>query len=161
VEVSKVNSVLRTSLVAIGLVWLLAGQTAGADDLKRYLVAGSRAAGLTACVEPTERMRRYHMDYIQHQRTATVHEGIRTSKYELVGCVGCHISYDSAHIPKPINQSDQFCGACHAYAGVKLNCFDCHAAVPERGHADPAVHAGHRMPDDRDTDQSRRDGGGQ
>lgn len=140
------NAMLRAALITAGLVWLLAGQSVLAEQVKRYVTSGSRAAVLSSCVEPTERMRRHHMEYIKHQRTMTVHQGIRGSKYELVGCVDCHISYDAAKHPEPINQPDQFCGACHAYAAVKLNCFDCHAAVPERGHVDPKVHAADRVP---------------
>ena len=33
------------------------------------------------CVEPTDVMRRDHMEFILHQRDETVHEGIRTSKH--------------------------------------------------------------------------------
>ena len=101
--------------------------------MKRYVVEGSRAAGLSACVEPTELMRRQHMTFIKHQRISTVHEGVRTGKYSLSGCVACHISYDAQQNARPINQPDQFCGACHAYAAVNLNCFDCHASVPNAG----------------------------
>ena len=49
------------------------------------VVQGSRAAGLEACVAPTDDMRRNHMEYIKHQRVRTVHQGVRGSKFSLVG----------------------------------------------------------------------------
>ncbi|MBK1716864.1 sulfur reduction protein DsrJ [Thiocystis violacea] len=131
------KALVRAGLVAVGLVWVaFATNTALAGEVKRYVVEGSRAAELDSCVEPTERMRRMHMEFIKHQRISTVHEGIRGTKYSLTGCVDCHISYDVERIPKPINQPDQFCGACHAYTAVDLNCFDCHASVPNRPGVD-------------------------
>ena len=136
------KSVLTAGLVALGLVWALA-QTAQADDMKHYVVAGSQAAKLDSCVEPTDLMRRQHMEFIKHQRIATVHEGIRIERYSLSGCVDCHISYNAEQIPQPINQSDQFCGACHAFAAVNLNCFDCHAAVPNGTPLNAAAIAAH------------------
>ena len=152
------TAVLRASLVAVGLVWTLAVQTVQAEDVKRYVVEGSRAAGLESCVEPTERMRRQHMEFIKHQRIATVHEGIRTEKYSLSGCVDCHISYDQERVPRPINDPDQFCGACHAFAAIDLNCFDCHAAVPNGARLDATAIAAHRAAGVGPLVQSRRDG---
>ncbi len=155
------KAAFRASLVAAGLVWALVAQTVvQAGDVKHYVVEGSRAAGLDSCVEPTELMRHKHMEFIKHQRISTVHEGIRGSKYSLAGCVDCHISYDSQKVPRPINQPDQFCGACHAYAAVDLNCFDCHAAVPKRLELDATAIAAHQAAGVEDLVQSSRDGGG-
>ena len=42
------------------------------------------------CVEPTEVMRRDHMQMILHQRDETMHQGIRTVKHSLKNCVNCH-----------------------------------------------------------------------
>ncbi|QIK37029.1 sulfur reduction protein DsrJ [Caldichromatium japonicum] len=128
------------AILAAGLV-MGAFAYAKAAEIKRYVVDGSQAAGLPSCVEPTERMRRMHMEFIKHQRIATVHQGIRDTKYSLAGCVDCHVSYDAQHSPRPINQPDQFCGACHRYASVKLDCFDCHAAVPKGLDGDQASRA--------------------
>ncbi|MBK1693256.1 sulfur reduction protein DsrJ [Chromatium weissei] len=149
-------TVLKTCLVAAGLVWALAAQTVQAEEMKRYVVEGSRAATLPSCVEPTELMRRQHMEFIKHQRIATVHEGIRKEKYGLSGCVDCHISYSAERIPQPINQADQFCGACHAFAAVNLNCFDCHASVPNGTPLDAA--AAHEAAGVAAQVQSHRDG---
>ncbi|MBK1723177.1 sulfur reduction protein DsrJ [Thiocystis violacea] len=138
------KALLRASLVAVSLVWVLAAQTVLAAEVKRYVVEGSRAAELDSCVEPTERMRRMHFEFIKHQRISTVHQGIRGTKYSLEGCVDCHISYDAKSQPQPINRSDQFCGACHAYAAVDLNCFDCHASIPNKPDLDAEAQAAHR-----------------
>ena len=79
------------------------------------------------CVEPVEVMRRDHMKFLDHQRDATVIDGERGSKYSLVGCMNCH---------NPATESDEvirhqdprhFCTECHAYASVRIDCFECHA----------------------------------
>lgn len=150
------KAVFTASLVAAGLVWALAAQIAQAEDVKRYVVESSQAAKLESCVEPTEQMRRHHMEFIKHQRIATVHEGIRTEKYSLSGCVGCHIGYDRNQLPEPINQPDQFCGACHAFAAIDLNCFDCHAAVPNGARLDARADTAHRAAGVAELLQSRR-----
>lgn len=123
----------RVGPVALVLLWMLAVQGVQAGDARSYVVEGSRAAGLGECVKPAAQMRRQHMEFIKHQRIATVHEGVRDTRYSLAGCVACHVRYDEQRIPTPINHPDQFCGACHAFAAVDLNCFDCHAAVPNDG----------------------------
>jgi hypothetical protein len=151
-------TVLKACLVAAGLLWVLAAQTVQAEDVKHYVVEGSPAATLNSCVEPTELMRREHMEFIKHQRIATVHEGIRAEKYRLSGCVDCHISYDAMQTPQPINQTDQFCGACHAFAAVKLNCFDCHAAIPNGTQRYPSVNAAHQAAGVATQIQSHRNG---
>ena len=127
------NAAVRAGLVAVGLVWVLAAQTALADDTKGFVTEGSNAADLDACVEPTDYMRRNHMELIKHQRDATVHQGIRSTKHSLHGCVDCHVSSGSEGHPVAVNGEDQFCGACHAYAAVDVNCFGCHASVPHGG----------------------------
>lgn len=150
------RAVLSACALILAGFWLSAVRADPGTDVKRYVVPGSHAATLGSCVEPTELMRRRHMEFIKHQRILTVHEGVRGSKYSLAGCVECHISYDADRAPRPIDRPDQFCGACHAYAAVDLNCFDCHAAVPRPSGADPAAADGHGS-----VESSRRDGGGQ
>lgn len=137
------KAVLRASLVLVGLVWALGAQTLLAAEGKNYVAEGSKAAGLDACVEPTEVMRREHMEFIKHQRVITVHEGIRATKYSLAGCIDCHVSVGADGQAVPVNAPDQFCNACHAYAAVKLNCFDCHATVPNGGPVSEAGLAAH------------------
>jgi len=80
------------------------------------------------CVEPTEVMRHNHMEFILDQRDATVHEGIRTKQYSLNECIDCHVSAaaDAPHI----DSEKHFCNSCHTYAGVSIDCFQCHADRP-------------------------------
>src|SRR5690242_13149520 len=93
------------------------------------------------CVEPTEVMRRNHMQYILHQRLDTVHEGIRGTKYSLKGCIDCHVTARADRTYPTHDSKDHFCNACHAYAAVKIDCFECHSDHPqaEAGYAPMAV----------------------
>jgi len=77
-----------------------------------------------ACVEDTAFMRRNHMNLIRHQRDLTVREGIRTTKHSLANCVDCHADPKTGRVT---GSRDAFCEGCHAYAAVKLDCFECHA----------------------------------
>lgn len=110
---------------------LVAVGAAFAEGPGDFVVPGSKAATEQSCVEDTEYMRRNHFELIRHQRDDTVYSGIRSTKHSLAGCVGCHAVHDGAGEPVPINQKKQFCASCHAYAAVMINCFDCHATVPE------------------------------
>jgi hypothetical protein len=84
------------------------------------------------CVEPTDVMRKDHMQFLLHQRDDTVHEGIRTKTHSLKGCIDCHAARDEQGKPVPVNAPGQFCQSCHSYAAVKLDCFSCHATTPEK-----------------------------
>jgi len=138
------KAVVSAGLVAVGLVWALVAQTVLAADMQSYVKEGSKAAGMEACVEPTEFMRRKHMELIKHQRDATVHEGIRGTKHSLAGCIECHVSHGADGQAVPINGDDQFCNACHEFAAVDVNCFDCHASVPRGPATSPQAQAAHR-----------------
>ena len=93
------------------------------------VVAGSKAAGLDACVEPTPDIIRNHMEYLKHERDETVIEGIRGRKHSLSGCIDCHVSFDQQQ-PVPVTAPGQFCESCHRKAAVSFDCFQCHATVP-------------------------------
>ena len=82
------------------------------------------------CVEPVEIMRRDHFKFITHQRDLTVHQGIRTPRYSLAGCINCHATKTAAGEYLPVNAQGEFCETCHTYAAVKIDCFSCHATVP-------------------------------
>jgi len=122
---------IRTSLLAVGLAGacLVPAALAGFAE-GSYVVAGSKAAGLSQCVRETAFMRRNHMELIKHQRDLTVHQGIRSTTDSLAGCVSCHVSYDQQGQPVSVYSEGQFCKACHELAAVDLPCFDCHATVP-------------------------------
>jgi uncharacterized Fe-S radical SAM superfamily protein PflX len=80
------------------------------------------------CVEPTEVMRRDHMEFILHQRDETMHRGIRTTKHSLKECINCHAN------PKTnsVLGKEGFCQSCHAYSAVTMDCFGCHSSSPEK-----------------------------
>jgi hypothetical protein len=138
------KAVVRAGLVAVSLAWAFGAQAVLAADLGSFVKEGSKAAGVDACVEPTDDMRRNHMEMIKHQRDATVHEGIRGTKHSLAGCIDCHVSIGPDGHPTPVNGEHQFCSACHAYTAVDVNCFGCHAAVPNGGPVNEAALAAHR-----------------
>jgi predicted CXXCH cytochrome family protein len=125
-----------TAILLAGALVALAGCSADTEPLA---VAGSaKAAKLTQCVEPTDFMRRNHMELIKHQRDETVHRGVRATEHSLAGCVDCHVQYDAQGQAVAIDASDQFCAGCHEFTGVNLDCFQCHATVPT-GPQPPAI----------------------
>ena len=67
------------------------------------------------------------MKLLKHQRDETVHNGIRTKRYSLTGCIECHASRKTGSV---IGSDQNFCQGCHSYAAVALDCFDCHASKP-------------------------------
>jgi len=83
------------------------------------------------CVADTDFMRKNHMDVLLHQRDETVIDGIRGEPFSLVGCVDCHASEDDTGQMLRVDAEGQFCESCHSFAAVKIDCFGCHAAVPE------------------------------
>lgn len=66
------------------------------------------------CLEPTEWMRRNHMDYLKDKRELTVRQGVRYGNESFLACQECHVS------------RDKFCDKCHGYVGVAPDCFECH-----------------------------------
>jgi hypothetical protein len=81
------------------------------------------------CIAPPEVMRREHPDMLKHQRVKTVHEGLVEQKVSLEKCVACHASKQTGSVAA---SPQDFCESCHAYAGVRLDCFECHASRPGR-----------------------------
>lgn len=126
---SKLKSVLLFPLMLpLLLVAFLAGCDAGPPETN-LATAKEKAE---QCVEPTEDMRRNHMVYLNEHRDETVIAGIRTKKHSLNECINCHVSATKAdgealHYP----DQEHFCASCHTYAGVKIDCFQCHADRPQ------------------------------
>jgi hypothetical protein len=88
----------------------------------------------SACVAPTEEMRRNHMTMLLHQRDSTVHQGLRVPRFSLKNCVDCHASRKTGSVLG----KDGFCSSCHAYASVSIDCFECHTPLrPTRASATP------------------------
>ena len=128
--------------LAVTWTWLMlasalspGGATAGES---RVALPALPSAKGEACVEPTPIMRRDHMDFLLHQRDATVHDGIRGTKHSLIGCIDCHVQRDGNGTAIPVNAPGQFCDGCHRYAGVSMDCFECHATTPGSDAAWPA-----------------------
>jgi hypothetical protein len=80
------------------------------------------------CIAPADEMRRNHMEMLKHQRNRTLREGIRGEQVSLNGCIECHAGKATGSV----FGKDQFCESCHAYAAVKLDCWDCHQ--PKAGY---------------------------
>ena len=91
------------------------------------------------CVADTALMRTDHMDLLNHQRDETVIDGIRGNPFSLVDCVNCHAQTAADGTPVRIDAEGQFCQSCHAYAAVKIDCFTCHAALPESDYESSAA----------------------
>jgi hypothetical protein len=91
------------------------------------LPAIEKARSGEQCVEDTATMRRFHMEFLKHQRDETVHGGIRGAKYSLKDCVACHASTKTGSVAAA---PTDFCQSCHSYAAVKVDCFDCHTGKP-------------------------------
>ena len=85
------------------------------------------AASGGQCVADPAFMRRSHMDLLKHQRDDTLRAGVRSAKYSLKDCIACHAGKTTNSVSAaPSN----FCQSCHAYAAVKIDCFECHASQP-------------------------------
>lgn len=85
----------------------------------------------TQCVESVDVMRRMHGSFLNHHRDRTMHLGIRTKQYSLVGCIDCHVSPNEVGEYPSIKSKEHFCATCHQYTAVKIDCFSCHASKPE------------------------------
>lgn len=77
------------------------------------------------CVEDPKLMRKNHMDLLKRQRDETMHQGIRGGKFSLAGCIDCHASNKNNSV---LGSNEHFCQGCHVYAGVKIDCFECHSS---------------------------------
>ncbi len=77
------------------------------------------------CVAPTGEMRRNHMNMLMHQRDGTVRQGLREPRFSLKNCIECHAGSETGSVLG----KDGFCSSCHAYASVKIDCFECHTPL--------------------------------
>ena len=84
------------------------------------------------CVRDTADMRRNHMKYLLKHRTETLREGIRTKKYSLKACIQCHVPQEGTTAAAEAKGKGFFCQNCHLYAGVKVDCFECHNTTPQK-----------------------------
>ena len=146
-------------LTALAAGALLAVSAVVAEGHDKKADAGARQVPLPVhteaqgdkCVEPTEEMRRNHMEKILHQRDQTMHQGIRTTQHSLKNCIDCHAD------PKTnsVLGKDGFCESCHRYAAVQIDCFSCHNAQRDaKADAAPA-RALHATPKDHSNDSAK------
>ena len=130
--------------IKILMLGLLLGNTslvAAGDSILPFIPeAQARFSEAQGCVEPTDEMRKNHMNYILHQRDETVHEGIRTKQYSLNECINCHVS-ESPDAPR-ISSEEHFCNSCHTYAAVNIDCFQCHADRPVKSSYQHSLSSG-------------------
>ena len=117
---------LLAALLAVAGAAAAAAGDAGAGRRAPRLIIPAEAGG--KCVEDTAFMRRNHMELLKHHRDRTVHEGIRTTQHSLANCVTCHAGKETRRVT---GSKDAFCEGCHSYAGVRLDCFECHSDRPK------------------------------
>ncbi len=111
------------SAVALAMLW---GAPVSADTVAPQLPRGKGEQ----CVEPTNVMRRDHMNFLMHQRDETVHRGIRTKQHSLAECLSCHAREDAQGNYIAVDAEGEFCQVCHAFTAVSMDCFGCHASRP-------------------------------
>jgi hypothetical protein len=87
-----------------------------------------KARAGTQCIADPATMRREHPSMLEHQRDETVHGGVRGAKASLKACIECHASPATRSVAKA---PGDFCVSCHSYAAVRVDCFECHASVPQ------------------------------
>jgi hypothetical protein len=117
---------LRVGLSTLAL--LLAGSVHAQVEAGRTPVAAvMRATPGTQCVADPAYMRLHHMDLLRHQRDDTVRSGIRGGRFSLKDCIDCHASGSTQSVAQA---PGDFCVACHRYAAVTIDCFECHSSRP-------------------------------
>ncbi len=131
--------VLIFSIVSMVVFAALLGGITFADSERSSLLPKLPLAKGERCVEPTEIMRRRHMDFLLHQRDLTVVKGIRTEKYRFVNCLNCHVLPDAEGRYARHTDTEHFCTGCHQFSAVKIDCFQCHADRPEEAFAAKVV----------------------
>jgi hypothetical protein len=124
-----VAAILLTLLAALaGLGLAEAADAPGRTPLP----AIERAKSGATCIAEPAVMRRDHMKLLKHQRDITVHRGERDGRDSLQGCIGCHASKTTGSVAAA---PTDFCSSCHAYAAVRIDCFECHSSRPATAQA--------------------------
>lgn len=114
-------------LAALPALLLIVAGFVHADDKRagRVAVPVVKIEKGETCVAPAGEMRRDHMKVLFHQRDRTVRQGLREPRFSLKGCVECHAGRDTGSVLG----KEGFCSSCHAYAAVKIDCFECHSPI--------------------------------
>ena len=121
---------LRLSLTLAGLFMLFPSQ--GMAETPFPTIHEPEGEGVECVVKDEDEMRRNHMNYILHQRDKTMREGIRTETYSLAKCIDCHVEPNENGEIASHDSDEHFCNACHEYAAVQIDCFQCHADRPQK-----------------------------
>jgi hypothetical protein len=119
---------LRTLLVLIGFTLLSTSALAETP----FPTVHEPSDESLKCIQPEDEMRRNHMNYILHERDETMHEGVRNEPGSLAACIDCHVEPNSEGEIAGIDSKEHFCNACHQYASVQIDCFQCHADRPQK-----------------------------
>jgi predicted CXXCH cytochrome family protein len=119
-------ALLLLSLMLFSL-WVFAAEEEKSQLGHVVLPDATLPANASNCVEPTDIMRRYHMDFLMHQRDSTVIDGIRTKNHSLTGCIDCHNPRIAGQETVRYEDPQHFCAGCHSFTGVKIDCFECHS----------------------------------
>jgi hypothetical protein len=128
---SERSSLERLILVVSVLVMTVLAGIIGAHAGEVPLPSVPKATG-GSCVAPPDVMRRNHMSMLKHGRDLSVRQGERVEGGRLTGCVDCHAVSDGKGGQVTVSSPQHFCRACHDYAAVKIDCFECHASRPEQ-----------------------------
>lgn len=131
------------ALVAAGLFGL-GGARAGETSVPLPQIPTAKGE----CVAPKDVMRRTHMTMLKHTRDVTVRDGDRRTEKGLSACVSCHAVGDGAGGFVTVSSPKHFCRACHDYAAVRVDCFECHASRPTAGKGADAGDTGSPVPAD-------------
>jgi len=141
-----VNTTQRRAIARRAAAWWVLAIAAWSGTVMAQATATSRVpkpvvekARGEQCVADPAFMRLNHMDLLKHQRNETVHRGVRDPRASLRGCIECHASSASGSVAAA---PADFCASCHAYAAVKVDCFECHASKPAATAMLPANHPG-------------------
>ncbi|MGC2856586.1 Hdr-like menaquinol oxidoreductase cytochrome c subunit [Novispirillum sp. DQ9] len=115
--------------LAVTVLALCAGAGTGfAADVPFPMVPKATAG--TQCVDDPGFMRSNHMKLLTHQRDDTLRDGMRGGRYALQGCIDCHAVTDATGKAVSHESPQHFCVACHEYAAVQPDCFQCHTSLP-------------------------------
>lgn len=121
---------LQSFAMAVGMAFLAIPLSVNAEVPRPDVPeANATFSDTQGCVEPTEEMRKNHMEYILHQRDETLRQGVRAGKYSLQECIDCHVPQPEEKVVR-IDSEEHFCQSCHSYAAVKIDCFSCHRDTP-------------------------------
>ena len=132
------------SLVPTGILSAADESTSGFGEI--VIPSPQKPANAEQCVKPVAVMRRDHMKLLKHQRDETVINGERETSYSLVGCMNCHNPASASGEVVRYEDPQHFCAECHAFASVKIDCFECHAdrglTQRQQSRLDPSITAG-------------------